>query len=672
MEAIQPQATAVARNTDSTLSTAGATDDVWIIGQALYLTVTFNTNMYVDQSGGTPSIPLTIGATVRQATYLSGGNGQTSLVFVYTIQEGDLDTDASIALSDISLNGGVITDANNTNTLLTLPIASLTSTTVDGVRPTVSSVGAPADGTYSEVTPLDAAAMDFTVNWSEAVNFSATTAGAAYLTVDIGGTAVNAQYVTGNNTASTTHTPASLATLNDANGITLSSPFAGTATIKDLAGNTISDKTFTPPTTTGILVDTTAPTVSSVVAATANGTYKAGENLDFTVTFSETVTTSVSGGYPRIPITIDATTHYLTPTADTTATTHTFRYTIQATDGTDTDGVVVGTAVENSTGYVRDAGRNNVTGTFTSPDTTLLKVDTDAPTVSSTAISTARTYVSGETLQIQITFSEIVDVNTGGGTPYIAVDFDLGTDNFAYSTGTGTTTLTFSRLLDGNHFDMTGLPASISAITLNGGTIQDAGRNNAPTTFTAVDFSAHYVTYPEVRLWVRSDFVNMAPPGGVTISHTGTGTQEACGAGTANCRIFDGTNDSLSLTSSLNNTSAVLMAIKMPGTVSPGNTVFDIFDTGIGLQEDWSNTTFDLNTLDANVNGNVTSATSHNLDMAVSTLYILRVEFTTLQAFSTLLIETAFAGSIGEIIAVDGTLTSTQLGNIETYLNGRF
>lgn len=671
LNALQPQPISVSRNVDSTSAIWGtALDNVWNIGQELLITVGFNTGMYVNQTSGTPSITLTVGSTSREATYLSGGNGQTSLIFRYVIQEGDLDTDGTIALSSINLNNGVITDVENTNSLLTLPVAGLTTTRIDGVRPTITSSTSPGNGTYSEIDPFNENEMDVIINWSEPVNYSATTATATYVGVDIGGTNLNFRYASGNNSAAIVYNPADLTGRNDSNGITVSSPLSGTAIIRDQAGNSVSDKTFTPPDTTGVLVDTTAPTVSSITAITSDGTYKAGETLDFSVTFSESVTTNVSGGYPRIAVTIGSTSRYLTPTANTTNTTHTFRYTI-VNNELDTDGIALGNSVQsNGTGYARDAGRNNVTGTFTPPTTTGIMVDAVAPTVSSRSFSTARTYVSGETLQISVTYSENITVDTTGGTPYIAVDFDAGTDNYTYTSGSGTTTIVFSKTLDGNHFDMNGLPSSVSSITLNGGTLQDASGNNAPTTFTAVNLSTTYVTYSQVKLWAKNNFINIAPPGGVSITSTGVVTTESCGTGI--CRTFDG-DDSLSLSSALNSVEYVFLVFKAPASVGFLSS-YDIFDADITLNEDLVNSAFDLTTANANLNtnGTITSGVNHDLNLALSSTNLLQVKFTSSQNFSSILIESAFTGAIGEVIATDGVLTNTQRDNIRNYLDSRF
>lgn len=672
LNAIQPQPVSLTRNLDTSIPVWGGTsaDNIWIIGQELNLTVGFNTGMYVNQSNGTPTLPVTIGGTTRQATYLSGGNGQTALVFRYVIQESDLDSDGTLGIGNIVLNGGVITDSENTNSLLVMPVNSLVNTFIDGVRPTISSVTAPANGTYSQVAPLNAGAMSFNVTWSEPVNYSDTANGAAFFELNIGGAIVNAEWAVGNNQATIAHRPTTLAGRNDNNGIGVSSPLEGTAIVKDQAGNNVSLHTFSPPVTTSILVDTTAPTVSSITQVTANGTYRTGQNLDFSVTFNESVTTVANASYPRISINVGGNTRYLVATTSTTNTTHTFRYTIQSGD-LDSDGVSVGNSVQSNgtTAYARDGGRNNATGTFTPPNTTLLLVDAVGPSISSRTPSANKAYVSGETIQISVTFAEAVTVDTTGGTPWITVDFDQGTDNLAYASGSGTTTLIFSRLIGATHFDMTGLPTTVSAIALNGGTIRDSIGNDAVLTFTSLDLSSIFVTYPEVKLWVRSNLVNMAPTGGASITSSGASTTQTCGSGT--CRIFDG-DDSLSVAAPMNGIDSVLMAIQTPNALND----YDIFDNAVTLDWDGISGTFDIVTANATlVLNNVSQGmnTTHNVNLAPNSLHILQVEFQSSENFPNgALIPLAYSGSVGEVVAISGVLAPSKLDNIRNYLDGRY
>ena len=68
-----------------------------------------------------------------------------------------------------------------------------------------------------------------------------------------------------------------------ANTITLNG-----ASIQDLAGNTWTPKTLTLPVLTGVLVDATEPAITGVSAT--QGTYKTGDVVEITATFSEVVT----------------------------------------------------------------------------------------------------------------------------------------------------------------------------------------------------------------------------------------------------------------------------------------------------------------------------------------------------------------------------------------------
>jgi hypothetical protein len=131
-------------------------------------------------------------------------------------------------------------------------------------------------------------------------------------------------------------------------------------TLRDSANNTAT-LTFTPPTTTGVLVDAVAPTVA--FTGTAGG-YNSGQTLSLTATYSEPVTIS-SGGNPSVLLTL--TTGTLTATdsggAATNVTTRTFTTGIIGASGThqDNDNTLnVGTiALNNAT--ITDAAGNALT-----------------------------------------------------------------------------------------------------------------------------------------------------------------------------------------------------------------------------------------------------------------------------------------------------------------------
>ena len=113
--------------------------------------------------------------------------------------------------------------------------------------------------------------------------------------------------------------------------------------------------------------------------------------------------------------------------------------------------------------------------------TSFMQVAVDPPTVDDTPGVSGEgsdgTWTVGETVGVTVTFSEAVDVDKSGGTPYIGIE--LGGSSTAarratYASGSGTTELTFDYTLvqdDGSHSLMAVTPNSLA---LNGGTIRSA------------------------------------------------------------------------------------------------------------------------------------------------------------------------------------------------------
>ena len=112
-------------------------------GDNVSVTATFNETVIVDNSSGNPTLTLVVGSTNRTATYTSGDNS-TELVYRYTIQSGDNDTNGiSIGADALALpNSSTISDAaGNIATDLTHDaVDNNSSYKVDNTPPTVSSV----------------------------------------------------------------------------------------------------------------------------------------------------------------------------------------------------------------------------------------------------------------------------------------------------------------------------------------------------------------------------------------------------------------------------------------------------------------------------------------------------------------------------------------------------
>ena len=125
-----------------TLNSAGA-DKEYATGDHIEVTAAFGYNVTVTTTNGTPRIGLTIGSTIRYATYNSG-SGSGNLVFRYTVAAADEDSDGiSIAANALSLNSGTLQDSSNTNAVITH--SALATSSNHKVNPSaITDTGAPA------------------------------------------------------------------------------------------------------------------------------------------------------------------------------------------------------------------------------------------------------------------------------------------------------------------------------------------------------------------------------------------------------------------------------------------------------------------------------------------------------------------------------------------------
>jgi hypothetical protein len=448
-------------------SVTGPAAGTYIVGQNLDFTVVFSEAVAVT---GAPRLVLTIGSTTQYATYLSG-SGSNMLLFRYTVQVGDLDSDGIAVASPIDLNGGTIKDTNGNDAVLTFTAPNTSGVLVDGVAPTITSVSGPTAGTY-----IVGQHLDFTVVFSEAVAVT----GTPRLVLTIGSTTRYATYLSGTGTSTLTFRYTVQSGDLDSDGIAVASPVdLNGGTIKDVPGND-AVLSFMPPDTSGVLVDGVAPTITSVTGPAA-GTYIVGQNLDFTVDFDDIVNVT---GTPRLVLTIGSTTQYATYQSGSGTSTLVFSYTVQAGDE-DSDGIAVASSIDLNGGTIKDTNGNDAVLSFTAPDTSGVLVDGVAPTITSVTGPAAGTYIVGQNLDFTVDFDDIVNVT---GTPRLVLTIGSATQYATYQSGTGTSTLTFRYTVQAGDEDSDGI-AVASPIDLNGGTIKDTNGNDAVLSFTAPDTS---------------------------------------------------------------------------------------------------------------------------------------------------------------------------------------
>jgi hypothetical protein len=136
----------------------------YYFSQNLDFTVNFSAAVTVT---GVPTLSLTIGANARTAAYVSG-SGTTALLFRYTVQPLELDTDGIAVTSPLVLNGGTINaTSGGAAATLTFTPPTTTSVLVSNVSPSLSlithagsSTTTTANGTTTNLLPRGALSAD--------------------------------------------------------------------------------------------------------------------------------------------------------------------------------------------------------------------------------------------------------------------------------------------------------------------------------------------------------------------------------------------------------------------------------------------------------------------------------------------------------------------------------
>ncbi|XQW84544.1 Ig-like domain-containing protein [Thalassotalea piscium] len=464
----------------------------YIAGQNLDFTVNFDESVAVNLVGGTPQLSLTIGATIRQAVYVSG-SGTSALLFRYTVQSGDSDNNG-IAVGALSANGGTVRDpAGNYATLSLNSVSSTALITVDALLATVTSVTVPANATY-----ISGQNLDFTVNLTEDITVN-TVGGTPQLSLDIGGTTRQATFVSGSGTGALLFRYTVQSGDSDNNGIAVGALSANGGTVRDPAGNDATLSLNSVGSTALVNIDTVAATVSSVIVP-ANATYISGQNLDFTVNFDESVAVNLVGGTPQLSLTIGATIRQAVYVSGSGTSALLFRYTVQSGDS-DNNGIAVGALSANG-GTVRDPAGNDATLSLNSVSSTaLITVDALLATVTSVTVPANATYISGQNLDFTVNLTEDITVNTVGGTPQLSLDIGGTTRQATFVSGSGTSALLFRYTIQSGDNDNNGI--AVGALSANGGTVRDPAGNDATLSLNSVGSTA-LVTIDAVAATVSS------------------------------------------------------------------------------------------------------------------------------------------------------------------------
>jgi len=184
-------------------------------------------------------------------------------------------------------------------------------------------------------------------------------------------------------------------------GVNLSSLGDGTLTLSltltDAAGNV-----STPAVIATTLKDSQIPQLSQI--SVANGNYKAGQVLTFTVTFNDTVV--VTGTDSTLAIMLGSTSRQAS-FVSSNGNSLTYSYTVQAGDNTDQDGVKVpanGLTLNSTT--IKDSGDNTANLNFAQRNNSAAKVDTQTPAVAVVTRPAQAVFVNADNFTVTGTHAE--------------------------------------------------------------------------------------------------------------------------------------------------------------------------------------------------------------------------------------------------------------------------
>jgi len=329
------------------------TDGAYTVGEIIEITVIFSEPVFVT---GTPQITLETG-TIDVVVDYSSGSGTDTLTFTYTVASGQTSSDLDyVATDSLSLNGGTIRDIVNNDAVLTLPTPGATGSLsdnkdilIDTTAPTITNVSATnPNGNYTIGEDIF-----ITVTFSETVYVT----GTPQLALNTG-VLVNYTSGSGTNTLTFTYKVALGHTSSDLDYTSTNALSLNGGTIRDIV-DIDAVLTLSTPGAAGSLgankdieIDTTAPTISSVSATNADGTYGTGTVIYITITFSEAVFIT---GTPQLTLetgSIDAVVDYSSGSGSATLT---FTYTVASGHNSSDLDYISTNALSLNGGTIRDA-----------------------------------------------------------------------------------------------------------------------------------------------------------------------------------------------------------------------------------------------------------------------------------------------------------------------------
>ncbi len=439
------------------------------VGSVITFTIAFNEAVFV--AGGTPSIALQTGTTDRAATYTSG-SGTTTLTFSYTVRQGDTSADLDVVnASALKLNGATIRDTAGNNAILTLAAPGATGSlgananiVVDGVAPRGALIG-----------PINFAAQ--TTN-PYGLTDVGTSASPSFVDIDGDGdldALIGEQFgntVVQLNTGSAT-SPAFSAPITNPYGLS-DVGISASPSFVDIDGDGDLDALIGESNgNTVVQLNTGSATSPAFAAATANpyglvdvGLYASPSLVDI----DGDGDLDALIGNDRGNTVVQLNTGSATSPAFGAATTNPYGlidfldfYASPSLVDIDGDGDL-DAMIGESNGF------------------TVVQLNTANPVAPVTAATANGTYGAGSVITLTVAFNEAVIVT---GAPTLRLETGTTDRNAVYTSGSGTTTLTFTYTVQAGDTSVDLDQLSTTALALNGGAIRDAAGNHAILTLAA-------------------------------------------------------------------------------------------------------------------------------------------------------------------------------------------
>ena len=426
--------------------------DYYVVDEAITFDVTFNGNVTVDETNGTPQLAFDIDGQTRQATYTSGSDSEV-LVFSYTVTSSDGDDH-----DGISWNANALDRNNGTIKFTTATVADR----VDAVLNHVAQNALPDHRVDTEKPTLEEARVvetALTLTYSEELNTTAPAVTAFDVTVD-SATAVNPMAVS---IAGRVVTLTLSTAVMPGQTVTLTYTKPSNNAIKDLSGKEADGFTnqsviTVPP--VAVKVQFAQSSYSVNEGSTVNVTVQLDKNPERTVIVP--IVAAVQSGASAADYSIP---DNVTFNSGETQKTFTFTATEDPVDDE-------GEQVQLTFGTLPTAVTKGSLA-----QTTVRINDNDNPlTVQSIAVTSPATngyYRSGATIQFTVTFSGPVAVDTAGGTPQFGFELAGASRQAEYASGTGTAALVFSYTVDAaDGEDRDGISWGANTLSRNGGKME--------------------------------------------------------------------------------------------------------------------------------------------------------------------------------------------------------